>query len=103
MFDLFFMLDRFLSLFVGYYNKEDTYEPKVMVVIMKNFSSDFYLELVYTFGPFFYDLDKLNTILYFIFKIPRYSRLFSLEVTMNKYIEYYGSNWNEFEIKKTVK
>ena len=102
-FDLFFMIDRFLNLFVGFYNKEGEYEPKVMVVIMKNYSSDFYMELVYTFSPFFFEPHKLNSIYYFLFKIPRYNRLFEIGTAANTFLEYYGQNWNVFEVRQVEK
>ena len=97
------MLDRFLNLFIGFYNKEGEYEPKVIVVIMKNYSSDFYMELVWTFGPLFFHPDKLNSIYYFLFKIPRYNRLFEIATAANTFLDYYGKNWNVFEIKKIEK
>ena len=89
-FDMFFMLDRFIHLFVGFNNKDGEYEPKIMVVIMKNYSSDFYMEVVYTFGPLLFDPDKLNSIYYFLFKMPRYNRLFEIATAANTFLEYYG-------------
>lgn len=102
-FDTMFMADRFLDLFVGFNNSDGEYEPKLVLVVMKNFSSDFYFELIYTFGPFFFNLQELNSIYYFIFKIPRYNRLFEMGAAVQRYLEYYGRNWNVFEIKKVEK
>lgn len=75
-FDFVFIVDCILNLLVGFYDKKREYEPKLILVIMNNYSSDFLYELIYTFGPLFMKLNELNTILYFVFKIPRYNRLF---------------------------
>jgi hypothetical protein len=92
-----------LNLFVGFYNKEGDYEPKVVAVIIKNYSSDFYFELIYTLGPFVFDLDKLNSAIYFLFKFPRYNRLFEMDKSVSSYLDFYGKNLNVFEINEIVK
>jgi len=84
------MIDRCLDLFVGFISKDGEYEPEIIVVLFKNFSSDFYMEILYSFGPFFFDLNELNSIYYFIFKIPRYNRLFEMGTAVNIFIDYYG-------------
>lgn len=76
------MIDAISNLLVGFYNKDGEYEPQVVAVIIKNFSSDFYMELVYTFGPLCFNLDELNSGIYFLFKFPRYNRLFKLGETV---------------------
>jgi len=103
MFDLMYMTSRFLDLFVGYTNKQGEYVPKLILVLFNNFSSDFYMEIFYTFGPFMFNLDELNSIIYFLFKFPRYSRLFEMGASVGIYIDYYGKDWNVFEIKKVEK
>ena len=103
MFDIIFMSDRFADLFVGFINKEEEFEPKLIIVLFNNFSSSFYLELVWAFGPFFFNLNELNSINYFLFKIPRYNRLFEMGTAVNIYLDYYGKNWNVFEIQKVQK
>ena len=77
-------------MFVGFWNKDNEYEPKIAVVIMKNYNSDFYMELVWTFGPFLFDLDKLNSIYYFLFKLPRYNRMFEIATAANKFLDIYS-------------
>ena len=77
-------------MFVGFYDKDGGYEPKIIAVILQNFSSDFYYELIYTFGPFLFNLDQLNSAIYFLFKFPRYNRLFEMEKTTIRYLDYYG-------------
>ena len=96
MFDIAFVIDRFLDLFVGFINKEGEYEPYLILVFFKNFSSDFYTEVLYAFGPLLFDLNELNSIYYFLFKIPRYNRLFEMGTAVNIYLDYYGKNWNVF-------
>jgi hypothetical protein len=87
-----------MDLFVGFTNKEGEYEPYLIKVFFKNFSSDFYMELVYAFGPFLFDLNHFNSIYYFLFKVSRYSRLFEMGEAVDIYLDYYGKSWNVFQI-----
>jgi hypothetical protein len=45
------MLDRFLDLFVGYYNPNGKLEHKLYAVVMTNMSFKFWLEIFIGFGP----------------------------------------------------
>ena len=100
-FDTIFMIDRFADLFVGFINKEGEYEPKLIIVLFNNFSSSFYFEIIWAFGPYmFFNVGKLDSISYFLFKFPRYNRLFEMGTAVNIYLDYYGKNWNVFEIQK---
>ena len=101
-FDIMFMTSRVMDLFIGFITKEGILEPRVSMVIMRNLSYDFCLELIYTFGPFFFDLNNLNSIIYFLFKFPRFNHLFTMAMKINKTIEYYCKSWTVFEIKRTV-
>jgi len=59
-YDVVFMMDRILDLFVGFINKEGQFEVKLRNVITKNFSSTFLLESFYAFSPYFLlDLNKI--------------------------------------------
>jgi hypothetical protein len=79
-FDILFMIDRVLDLFVGYYTPNGFLEHKISTTILQNISTKFFLEIVISFGPLiFFQTDNLNTIYYAIFKIPRYSRLFEID------------------------
>lgn len=89
-FDVVFMMSPLINLFVGFYDKDGVFEPKVLAVVIHNWSSDFYYELIYTFGPFLFDLDQLNSAIYFLFKFPRYNRLFEIDVVVTTYLDYYG-------------
>jgi hypothetical protein len=70
---------------------------------MNNWSSDFYFEIIYTFGPLMFNLDELNSAIYFLFKFPRYNRLFEIDNVVGVYLDFYGKNWTVFEITEIVK
>ena len=85
------MINQFINLFVGFYDKEGVYEPQIVAVIIQNWSSNFYYEIIYTFGPLmFFDIEQLDSAIYFLFKFPRYNRLFEIDVIVNTYLDYYG-------------
>ena len=65
-------------------------------------SYDFFMELIYTFGPFFFDVNNLNSIYYFLFKFPRFNNLFTMAMKVNKTIDFYCKSLTVFEIKKIV-
>lgn len=102
LFDILFMLSRVSDLLIGFRAKDGELEPRVSMVIMKNLSSDFFLELIYTFGPFFFDLNDFNSIFYFLFKFPRFNHLFNMALVINRSIDHYCKSWNVFEIKIKV-
>ena len=80
------------------------YEPKIVAVIIQNWSSNFYYEIIYAFGPFmFFNIEKLDSALYFLFKFPRYNRLFEIDIIVNTYLDYYGQNLNVFEVTALIK
>ena len=102
-FDIIFMANQFINLFVGFLNKQGEYEPRLVSVIMNNWSSDFYFEIIYTFGPLMFNLDELNSAIYFLFKFPRYNRLFEIDNVVGVYLDFYGKSWTVFEITEIVK
>lgn len=102
MFDIMFFLSRVLDMFIGFKTKDGDYEPRVSMVVMKNLNSDFFMELIYTFGPFFFDLDNLNSIYYFFFKFPRFNHLFTMALKINHTIDYYCQSWTVFEVKRVI-
>jgi hypothetical protein len=95
-FDVIFVIDRILDLFVGFYRPDGQLETRLLPVIQQNFSSRFVMELIVSFGPTcFLSLYKepplaVNTIEYMFFKIPRYGRLFEIDSQIEEIIEYYG-------------
>ena len=46
-----FVIDCILNLLVGFYDKEDKYETKVVVVIVKNYNNSLILEIIYYIVP----------------------------------------------------
>lgn len=105
-FDIIFVIDRILDLFVGFYRPDGQLETRLLPVIQQNFSSRFVMELIVSFGPTcFLSLYKepplaVNTIEYMFFKIPRYGRLFEIDSQIEEIIEYYGQQKTVFEIKR---
>ena len=79
-FDIIFMLDRFLDLFVGYYNPNGKLEHRLYAVVMTNMSFKLFLEILIGFGPIAVsNFVELKSYWYSCFKIPRYSRLFEMD------------------------
>lgn len=50
-FDVIFVIDRVLDLFVGFYRPDGQLETRLLPVIQQNFSGKFVMELVVSFGP----------------------------------------------------
>jgi hypothetical protein len=79
-FDVIFMLDRFLDLFVGYYNPNGKLEHRLLAVVSTNLSFKLVLEMFVGFGPIvFSNFIELKSYWYSVFKIPRYGRLFEMD------------------------
>ena len=102
LFDIMFMLSRFLDLLIGFRTKEGDWEPNISKVIMKNLSTDFFLEICWTFGPFCLDIDHLNSIYYFLFKFPRFNNLMNISNVINRTLEFYCKSWTDSEKKRKV-
>lgn len=80
LYDIVFLIDRVLDLFVGFINKEGHYEPSLRNVVFKNFSSIVYLELFFVASPFLILEEKsIASMPYFLIKLPRFNRLFDME------------------------
>lgn len=54
-------------------------ENKLTNVIEHNISSKLFLEFVISFGPLIWDPMEINTMVYALFKVPRYVRLFEID------------------------
>jgi len=78
-FDILFMLDRVFDLLVTFYKANGTMEANLADVIKYNISAKFFIEIFASFGPFLFDLEKLNSLIYALFKMPRYTRLFEID------------------------
>lgn len=66
------MIDRCADLFVGSYTLDGQPETRLWEVIKKNYEHKFLAEIIVSFGPFFLDTSNLNSMVYAVFKIPRY-------------------------------
>ena len=95
-FDILFIFDRMADLFVSYINENGIPEPILTRVIQNNLSSVFYIELWVTFFPFMLDLKTINSIIYFIIKLPRYTRIFEMELQINEILNYIGDSMTVF-------
>lgn len=87
-FDIVFLMDRILDLLVGYQKADQTDETILWLVILKNLNWNIFAECLYVFGPFFFNLTTLNSIFYFLFKLPRYTRFFEMESVIGEYLDH---------------
>lgn len=78
-FDILFILDRVADLFAGFYRPDGQMENKLTNVIEHNLSSKLFLEFVISFGNLIWDPMEINTMVYALFKLPRYVRLFEID------------------------
>ena len=100
-FDIIFMMDRFLDLFVGYYNPNGIMEHRLYAVFFANISHDLFIEMFIGFGPIvWWDMTVFKSYWYALFKIPRYSRLLEMDGQISDILDFYGHSKTVFEIKK---
>ena len=78
-FDIIFMFDRLLDLFVGYYNPNGFLEHRLSHVLYQNISSKFFLEIFMSLAPLFVYEYHQTAIVYVCFKVLRYPRLFEMD------------------------
>ena len=79
-FDIIFVIDRFLDLFEGYYNPNGFLEHRVIEVIKTNINFKFFLEIFVSFAPIIFRRSLGNSSsIYIIFKSVRYLRKFELD------------------------
>ena len=99
-----FLGQRVSDLFIGFKTKNGEYEPRVSMVIMKNLSYIVFLEMFYTFGPFFtHEKGDVDSLTYALFKLPRFIYLLNMSEVVHRNLEYYCKSWTIFEIKKKTK
>lgn len=80
LFEIIFMFDRFMDLFVGYFNPNGIMEHRLYAVIFANISPKLFLEFLIGFGPILVaDMTASKSYWYALYKIPRYSRLFEMD------------------------
>jgi hypothetical protein len=79
-FDVIFMIDRFLDLFEGYYNPNGFLEHRVIEVIKTNINFKFFLEIFVSLAPIFLrNVLGNSSYIYIGFKLVRYLRKFELD------------------------
>lgn len=98
-FDVIFIFDRFLDLFVGYYQEDGQLEKSLARVINSNMSMKIFFEIFMTFGPLMIARRNIESIVYVFFKLPRWLRLFELEQRIEEFVEYFRENKTLSEIK----
>ena len=98
-FDFTFMIDRILDLLVGFYKPNGEEEYRLAYVILNNISSKFFIEIFVIAVPIIIYQSNKNSLLYMLFKISRYSRLFELPAQIDEILEYYGDHKTVFEIR----
>ena len=103
LFDIIFMIDRFLDLFAGFYDPNGDIETNVSKVISQNLSAKFFIEAIVSFGPLYFEQENLNTIIYTMFKIPRYTRLFEIDGQIQDILDFYSQTRTVFEVKQMEK
>lgn len=54
-------------------------ENRLVQVIKNNLSIKFFFEIIISFGTFFLDVNNMDSVLFAVFKIPRWIRLFEME------------------------
>jgi hypothetical protein len=96
-FDAIFLIDRFLEIFVSFYNPNGQLEHKLHSVILNNISMKLFLEGTISLAPLFiYNITALN---YAMLKILRYGRLFEMDAIISNIIEMQAATKTVFEIK----
>jgi hypothetical protein len=97
-YDAIFMIDRVLDLFVSFYNPNGKLEHKFHSVILNNISFKLFLEAFISIGPQILNPNRLAMI-YGLFKITRYGRLFEMDGIISTMIEIQAQTKTVFEVK----
>jgi len=94
------MLDRFLDLFVGYFDSEGFLEPSVFKVVKQNLSFKIFLEAFISFGPLALPMRwQEDPVIYLGCKMLRYGRLFEMDTQVKEILDHYGEGKSAVEIK----
>ena len=82
-FDVVFVIDRTVDLFIGFNRPDGQPETKIINIIKENLTINFFLEIIMSFGPLMilnYDADGLfNSLEYLYFKIFRLKTLYEID------------------------
>lgn len=84
------MIDRVADLFAGFYKPDGTMETKLEKVMQHNISSKFFTEIFISFGPLFFNTEEMYSLVYAVFKLPRYFRIFEMDNQIDEITNYFG-------------
>lgn len=99
-YDVIFVIDRFLNYFEGYYNPNGLLEHRVLEVIKQNFNFKFIIELIILVSPYFLmPIYDYSSSVYLLLKCYRYLRKFELDTQIASVLEYYEQFLTVYEIK----
>lgn len=101
-FDVVFMIDRFLDLFVSFYKPNGLMEHRLHAVVLNNLSFKLFLEIFISLAPLFIYTSRGEIKCYWfgLFKVARYARLFEMDEHIQRYIEGHTENKTVFEMKQ---
>lgn len=101
-FDVIFMIDRFLDLFVSFYKPNGLMEHRLHAVVLNNLSFKLFLEIFISLAPLFIYTSRGEIKCYWfgLFKVARYARLFEMDEHIQRYIEGHTENKTVFEMKQ---
>ena len=100
-FDVIFMLDRLIDIFVSFYKPNGEMEHRLFYVVFHNIGIKFFLEIAISMVPWFihYSMGhSMKAHLFAVAKIARYGRLFELDTHINNYIESTADRKTVFEL-----
>ena len=73
-------------------------ENKLSNVIEHNLSSKLFFEFIISFGPLSFGSMEINTMVYALFKMPRYVRLFEIDNQIDEILDYMSQSRTVSEI-----
>ena len=86
LFDIVFIADRFIDLFVGFFKPNGDQENKLYVVILNNISSKLFIEIAISCIPLL--LNDIPGYQYALIKIFRYGRMYEIDAWIGEYLQY---------------
>ena len=90
-FDVLFVIDRIMDLFVGFIQPNGQPEYRLYAVVLNNISVKFFLEIFITVAPIaLQNVYHRKSVIYALFKVVRYVRLFEIDGQVADILEYYA-------------
>ena len=100
-FDVLFVIDRIMDLFVGFIQPNGQAEYRLYAVLLNNISFKFFLEIFITVAPIvLQNVYHRKSVIYALFKVVRYVRLFEIDGQVADILEYHAQSKTVFEIKQ---